>query len=201
MATCIVRQPVLAGCRATAGPRAGSRRRMQPVRAAGEVVKVRRGMLDELMHQGCSTCRLICCGRQCCRQRRVRASPLLAPHWQAVEQRKRPEYIPNRIDDPDYVRIFDTTLRDGEQSPGERQLLLPCRRHVKSWHCCLCCCFWRLTGSLGWQSGCTLHRLWEDDDQLSLFSSWAAATQPPAAVVSAMAVVAIKLANTMPACC
>ena len=33
-------------------------------------------------------------------------------------ERKRPEYIPNRIDDPDYVRIFDTTLRDGEQSPG-----------------------------------------------------------------------------------
>jgi 2-isopropylmalate synthase len=33
-------------------------------------------------------------------------------------QRKRPEYIPNRIDDPNYVRIFDTTLRDGEQSPG-----------------------------------------------------------------------------------
>jgi 2-isopropylmalate synthase len=33
-------------------------------------------------------------------------------------QRKRPEYIPNRIDDPHYVRIFDTTLRDGEQSPG-----------------------------------------------------------------------------------
>jgi len=31
---------------------------------------------------------------------------------------KRPEYIPNRIDDPNYVRIFDTTLRDGEQSPG-----------------------------------------------------------------------------------
>lgn len=30
----------------------------------------------------------------------------------------RPEYIPNRIDDPSYVRIFDTTLRDGEQSPG-----------------------------------------------------------------------------------
>lgn len=26
--------------------------------------------------------------------------------------------MPNRIDDPDYVRIFDTTLRDGEQSPG-----------------------------------------------------------------------------------
>ncbi|GJN13829.1 hypothetical protein PR202_gb00576 [Eleusine coracana subsp. coracana] len=31
---------------------------------------------------------------------------------------KRPEYIPSRIDDPNYVRIFDTTLRDGEQSPG-----------------------------------------------------------------------------------
>eukprot|EP00268_Persea_americana_P029142 TRINITY_DN28203_c0_g1_i1.p1 TRINITY_DN28203_c0_g1~~TRINITY_DN28203_c0_g1_i1.p1 ORF type:complete len:613 (+),score=103.63 TRINITY_DN28203_c0_g1_i1:101-1939(+) len=30
----------------------------------------------------------------------------------------RPEYIPNRISDPAYVRIFDTTLRDGEQSPG-----------------------------------------------------------------------------------
>jgi 2-isopropylmalate synthase len=30
----------------------------------------------------------------------------------------RPEYVPNRIDDPSYVRIFDTTLRDGEQSPG-----------------------------------------------------------------------------------
>jgi len=33
-------------------------------------------------------------------------------------QRARPEYIPNRIEDPNYVRIFDTTLRDGEQSPG-----------------------------------------------------------------------------------
>jgi isopropylmalate/homocitrate/citramalate synthase len=30
----------------------------------------------------------------------------------------RPPYVPNRIDDPNYVRIFDTTLRDGEQSPG-----------------------------------------------------------------------------------
>jgi len=30
----------------------------------------------------------------------------------------RPEYVPNRISDPNYVRIFDTTLRDGEQSPG-----------------------------------------------------------------------------------
>jgi len=34
------------------------------------------------------------------------------------KRRPRPEYIPGRIDDPDYVRIFDTTLRDGEQSPG-----------------------------------------------------------------------------------
>lgn len=33
-------------------------------------------------------------------------------------RRRRPDYIPNRIDDPNYVRIFDTTLRDGEQSPG-----------------------------------------------------------------------------------
>ncbi|XP_054805204.1 2-isopropylmalate synthase 2, chloroplastic-like isoform X2 [Prosopis cineraria] len=32
--------------------------------------------------------------------------------------RRRPEYIPNHIPDPNYVRIFDTTLRDGEQSPG-----------------------------------------------------------------------------------
>ncbi|PON74942.1 2-isopropylmalate synthase [Parasponia andersonii] len=31
---------------------------------------------------------------------------------------RRPEYVPNRIADPNYVRIFDTTLRDGEQSPG-----------------------------------------------------------------------------------
>jgi len=30
----------------------------------------------------------------------------------------RPEYVPGVISDPGYVRIFDTTLRDGEQSPG-----------------------------------------------------------------------------------
>ncbi|PIA45589.1 hypothetical protein AQUCO_01600061v1 [Aquilegia coerulea] len=29
-----------------------------------------------------------------------------------------PEYIPNIIYDPNYVRVLDTTLRDGEQSPG-----------------------------------------------------------------------------------
>ena len=33
-------------------------------------------------------------------------------------RRPRPPYIPGEIPDPDYVRIFDTTLRDGEQSPG-----------------------------------------------------------------------------------
>ncbi|KAK8487111.1 hypothetical protein V6N11_037122 [Hibiscus sabdariffa] len=31
---------------------------------------------------------------------------------------RRPHYIPNHIPDPNYVRVFDTTLRDGEQSPG-----------------------------------------------------------------------------------
>ncbi|XP_016505033.1 2-isopropylmalate synthase A isoform X1 [Nicotiana tabacum] len=31
---------------------------------------------------------------------------------------KRPEYIPSKISNHKYVRIFDTTLRDGEQSPG-----------------------------------------------------------------------------------
>uniref|UniRef100_A0A7N0TSA1 2-isopropylmalate synthase n=1 Tax=Kalanchoe fedtschenkoi TaxID=63787 RepID=A0A7N0TSA1_KALFE len=36
---------------------------------------------------------------------------------------RRPVYIPNRIDDPNYVRIFDTTLRDGEQSPGATMTL------------------------------------------------------------------------------
>ena len=35
-----------------------------------------------------------------------------------VVRNPRPEYVPARIDDPEYVRIFDTTLRDGEQSPG-----------------------------------------------------------------------------------
>ena len=33
-------------------------------------------------------------------------------------RRPRPPYIPGFIADPNYVRIFDTTLRDGEQSPG-----------------------------------------------------------------------------------
>ena len=38
---------------------------------------------------------------------------------EALYKRKpRPDYVPGEISDPDYVRIFDTTLRDGEQSPG-----------------------------------------------------------------------------------
>lgn len=34
------------------------------------------------------------------------------------QRKSRPPYTPGQISDPDYVRIFDTTLRDGEQSPG-----------------------------------------------------------------------------------
>jgi 2-isopropylmalate synthase len=34
------------------------------------------------------------------------------------KRKTRPKYVPGQISDPDYVRIFDTTLRDGEQSPG-----------------------------------------------------------------------------------
>lgn len=30
----------------------------------------------------------------------------------------RPQYFPSSIPDASYVRVFDTTLRDGEQSPG-----------------------------------------------------------------------------------
>jgi len=37
---------------------------------------------------------------------------------QQLIRRPRPVYDPSSISDPDYVRIFDTTLRDGEQSPG-----------------------------------------------------------------------------------
>ena len=40
------------------------------------------------------------------------------PDDQKVQRNPRPEYIPGKIQDPRYVRVFDTTLRDGEQSPG-----------------------------------------------------------------------------------
>jgi len=43
------------------------------------------------------------------------ADPAIA---ELYKRRTRPEYTPGHISDPDYVRIFDTTLRDGEQSPG-----------------------------------------------------------------------------------
>ncbi|KAJ7961698.1 2-isopropylmalate synthase 2 [Quillaja saponaria] len=33
-------------------------------------------------------------------------------------RRQRPEYIPNKISNDSYVRVLDTTLRDGEQAPG-----------------------------------------------------------------------------------
>ncbi|KAK9265479.1 hypothetical protein L1049_001703 [Liquidambar formosana] len=36
----------------------------------------------------------------------------------SLQRCPRPEYVPNHISDPLYVRVFDTTLRDGEQSPG-----------------------------------------------------------------------------------
>jgi 2-isopropylmalate synthase len=48
---------------------------------------------------------------------RSKAASNTAP-TDALPRRKRPPYIPGHIPDPDYVRIFDTTLRDGEQSPG-----------------------------------------------------------------------------------
>ncbi len=49
---------------------------------------------------------------------RVSASALHAVEKAQAQSKTRPEYIPGRIEDPNYVRIFDTTLRDGEQSPG-----------------------------------------------------------------------------------
>lgn len=36
----------------------------------------------------------------------------------ACSIRRRPPYTPNHIPDSSYIRVFDTTLRDGEQSPG-----------------------------------------------------------------------------------
>jgi 2-isopropylmalate synthase len=53
-------------------------------------------------------------------QRRVSAAAVDADGFVEAEvvRAPRPEYIPDRISDPKYVRVFDTTLRDGEQSPG-----------------------------------------------------------------------------------
>ncbi|KDD73024.1 HMGL-like protein, partial [Helicosporidium sp. ATCC 50920] len=48
----------------------------------------------------------------------VRVSGRSAARRAEAPGRQRPEYEPHRISDPNYVRIFDTTLRDGEQSPG-----------------------------------------------------------------------------------
>jgi len=53
------------------------------------------------------------------RVHRHEASSLFSSASEELFVRKpRPPYIPGEIPDPDYVRIFDTTLRDGEQSPG-----------------------------------------------------------------------------------
>lgn len=50
--------------------------------------------------------------------RRESSTVIVVCNATAGAKAQRPKYIPNRIDDPNYVRIFDTTLRDGEQSPG-----------------------------------------------------------------------------------
>ncbi|KAI4303557.1 hypothetical protein MLD38_039168 [Melastoma candidum] len=47
-----------------------------------------------------------------------RPCPSVSSSSSTISCARRPEYIPNWIPDPNYVRIFDTTLRDGEQSPG-----------------------------------------------------------------------------------
>ena len=73
--------------------------------------------------------------RQCRHQWRVPLQRVRRPHRAQAAARRaavciaagngaiaaprvRPQYVPHRIEDPNYVRIFDTTLRDGEQSPG-----------------------------------------------------------------------------------
>nr|QKY15169.1 2-isopropylmalate synthase (IPMS) [Polytomella parva] len=68
----------------------------------------------------------VCHGNVVASQRRTAVTKAIVPRSTVAINRKvtsikavkRPEYIPNRIDDPNYVRVFDTTLRDGEQSPG-----------------------------------------------------------------------------------
>ena len=56
---------------------------------------------------------------------RLSVSAIGAVEKAQAQAKRRPEYVPGRIDDPNYVRIFDTTLRDGEQSPGDRKSNLP----------------------------------------------------------------------------
>ena len=55
---------------------------------------------------------------------RTTVSQIGAVEKAQVQAKPRPEYVPGRIDDPSYVRIFDTTLRDGEQSPGLKRRLV-----------------------------------------------------------------------------
>lgn len=138
MASCAARQPLVAGCRGTAAHRS-SRRRMQPVRATAEVGRCRPGMHVSLGFTGRRAGPPRGRGRRRWR-RQVQSRGITKPvqTLQAQQQRKRPEYIPNRIDDPNYVRIFDTTLRDGEQSPGE-QLAAVRHKLAAACRCCLAC--------------------------------------------------------------
>lgn len=63
----------------------------------------------------------------------IMAASKSTPVEPEVVRNPRPEYIPSRIDDPNYVRVFDTTLRDGEQSPGASSAhALGGRIHVKA---------------------------------------------------------------------
>ncbi|TVU26212.1 hypothetical protein EJB05_28749, partial [Eragrostis curvula] len=48
----------------------------------------------------------------------VRSRRIRAPAPPGVPPPRRPEYVPNQISDPNYVRIFDATLRESEQSAG-----------------------------------------------------------------------------------
>ena len=48
----------------------------------------------------------------------TKASKFQSMATNASSPRGRPQYYPHHIPDPSYVRILDTTLRDGEQSPG-----------------------------------------------------------------------------------
>ena len=53
---------------------------------------------------------------------RIGRRSILIKAQSQLNQRQRPEYIPNRIDDPNYVRIFDTTLRDGATLTSKEKL-------------------------------------------------------------------------------